>query len=103
VDALRKAIIRELGYRFYLRHSGRARPQKNKSSSEDNKSRSGAEPHGLAASSSAHSCGWTRCVAGIAEGFQGQTPDRMLSSTAIIWTPEPRDEQLAATVYFSDI
>jgi len=28
VDALRKAIIRELGYRFYLRDSGRARPQK---------------------------------------------------------------------------
>ena len=49
VDALRKVITRELGYRFYLRHSGRARPQKNKSSSEDNRSRSGAEPHGLAA------------------------------------------------------
>ena len=28
VDALRKAIIRELGYRFYFRHSGRARAHK---------------------------------------------------------------------------
>ena len=28
VDALRKAIIRELGYRFYFRHSGRARATK---------------------------------------------------------------------------
>jgi hypothetical protein len=49
VDALWVSIIRKLGYRFYERDSGRARPPKQKSSGEDDKACSGGEPEGLAA------------------------------------------------------
>ena len=49
VDALRVPIVRELGYRFYDRDGGRARPPKEKSSSKDDKAYNGGEPDRLAA------------------------------------------------------
>jgi hypothetical protein len=49
VDALRIPIVRELGYRFYDRDSGRACPPEQKSSSQNDKAYNGGQPDGFAA------------------------------------------------------